>query len=283
MIAGAGGLVGRHLANHSGQAYEVTALGHGDLDITDRQAVAKLVRLHRPELILNCAVIAVDECERRPDRAAAVNVKGPENLAFAASEIGAELVHFSTNYVFDGEKTSGYYTTDDEPRPVSVYGRTKLEGERAVASICGQSFIIRTSWVFGDGSTNFCSTSLRLLAEGRKVRAFADLRANATYVKDLAHRVFEITAGRRYGVYHAVNSGICSYLDVATEAASILRIPAGRARELIEPVSTGSVKLGARRPAYTPMKCKLSTEIGLGEMRGWKTGLRDYYRGVNAS
>src|ERR1043166_5200353 len=128
-ITGAGGLVGSHLARHFAAEHEVLALKHHDLDITDHAAVKRLVKRERPGAIINCAVLNVDECERDPALAAAVNTTGPRALAEAAAEVEAEIIHFSTNYVFDGKRTGTPYTMEDETRPVNVYGRTKLEGE----------------------------------------------------------------------------------------------------------------------------------------------------------
>ncbi|MCA1636457.1 MAG: sugar nucleotide-binding protein [Acidobacteria bacterium] len=134
-ITGAGGLVGRHLAARFAAKDEVLALGHADLDITDLSAVLKWAETERPQLIVNCAVMGVDECERDELAARALNVDGPRTLAEAAARLDAEFVHFSSNYVFGGEEEGREpYTLKDEPRPVNVYGRTKLAGSKAAGA-----------------------------------------------------------------------------------------------------------------------------------------------------
>src|SRR5262245_27213865 len=127
MITGAAGLVGSHLCRHLAAEHEMLALNHRGLDITDREGVRQLCLNYRPEIIINCAVIGVDECEREPTLAEAINVSGPESLALAAAEIGADFLHFSTNYVFEGEPYGrAAYTIDDELSPINVYGSTKV-------------------------------------------------------------------------------------------------------------------------------------------------------------
>ena len=159
LITGAAGLVGSHLARRLAREHDVLALMHGDLDITDRAAVRRCLLHEKPALIFNCAVLQVDDSEQQPAKAEAVNVDGPRCLAEAASDIGAEIVHFSTQYAFAGEPVGRLpYTLHDEPRPVNNYGRTKVTGEAAVRAACARSFIVRTSWVYGSGKKSFLCT-----------------------------------------------------------------------------------------------------------------------------
>ena len=129
LITGAGGLVGTRLARELKGGNEIFAVGHRELDITDLGSASRFVREYRPDVIFNCAVIGVDECETDPVKAEAVNVEGPANLARSAADCGAAIVYFGTNYVFDGMRESGSYTVDDEPKSVNHYGRTKWIGE----------------------------------------------------------------------------------------------------------------------------------------------------------
>ena len=276
LITGAHGLVGSHLTDQLGYSHEVLALGRTELDITNAEQVFAFVEKEQPDLIINCAVLGVDECESDPDKAQAVYVRGPSNLAQAAAEIGAEIVHFSTNYVFDGKRETGYYTIDDEPKAINVYGQTKLEGERAVQAACERSFIVRTSWVFGKGKNSFLSSVADSLKAGRKISAITDMWASTTFVNDLVERVGEIINRKHYNVYHVVNSGICSYYEYAVEGDKILGISQSTADELIEPIMASSAKRLAPRPRYTPMYCKLSEQIGLAPMRSWQTALRTH-------
>jgi dTDP-4-dehydrorhamnose reductase len=230
-------------------------------------------------LIVNCAVIQVDESEQNPPKAQAVNVEGPRFLAAAASRLDAEIVHFSSQYAFDGEPVGRPpYTIDDELRPVNVYGRTKVASEAAVSDACARSYIIRTSWVYGSGKNSFLCTVHSDLHSGKRVRAIVDIWSSTTYVEDLIHRILQILATRRYGTYHVVNEGVCSYYEFALEAGHLLKLNREQLDRLIERVHEGDMKRIARRPRYTPMRCLLSEKLGLPPMRDWRAALADYLR-----
>lgn len=277
LITGATGLVGSHLARSLAREHEVLALTHGDLDITDRAAVRRYVADAKPALIVNCAVLQVDESERQPARAQAINVDGPGFLAEAASEIGAEMVHFGTQYAFDGEPVRRLpYTIHDEPRPVNHYGRTKVAGEAAVRAACPRSFIVRTSWVYGRGKNSFLCTAADDLKAGKKVRAIDDIWSSTTYVSDLIGRVMAIRAVGRYGTYHVVNEGVCSYYEFAIEAGRVLGLARDRIDSLIEITHERDMKRVAPRPRYTPLRCLLSERLGLPPMREWRAALAEY-------
>lgn len=275
-ITGAGGLVGSHLARHLAAEHEVLALKRRDLDITDYAAIKRLVKHERPAVIINCTVLNVDECEGNPELAEAVNMAGPRVLAEAAAEIEAEMIHFSTNYVFGGDRVGPPYTIEDETRPVNVYGRTKLAGELAVREVCPRSFIIRTAWVFGHGKENFLSTVHRHLLAGARLRAITDIWSNTTYVADLAARTSEILARRHYAVYQVVNAGTCSYHDFALKAARLAGVNEAEAERLIEVVKEADLKRIAPRPRYTALRCLVSEKLGLPPMRDWRAALADY-------
>jgi dTDP-4-dehydrorhamnose reductase len=277
LITGASGLVGRHLARRLAARHEVLALSHADLDITDGRAVWRRVESERPDLVINCAVLGVDECERDERAARALNVEGPRALAEAAGAVGADVLHFSTNYVFDGrEHGRAPYTQEDEPRPVNVYGRTKLEGERAVRAATMESFVVRTSWVYGRGKESFLSSAYARLSAGRPVLAIVDTWANTTYVEDLVGRVEEIVAHRIYGTYHVVNEGVCSYHDFASEAARLAGLSDVEADRLVIGVGEEETEREAERPRYTPMRCLFSEGLGLAPLRDWREALAAY-------
>ena len=272
LVTGAGGLVGTRLARELKGGNEILAVGHLELDITDLDSASSLVREYRPDTIFNCAVIGVDECETDQAKAQAVNVEGPANLARSAADCGAAIVHFSTNYVFDGMRAIGSYTVDDEPKPVNRYGRTKWTGEQAVVAECERSFIIRTSWVYGGGKNSFFDNAIAALRAGKPVEAITDNWASTTHVGDLVDRVAEIVASGHYGTYHVVNEGVCSKYDFAVAAARIL----GRAADLVVPVRSADTSYIAARPGFTPMSCRLSTELGLDPLRNWETALSEF-------
>ena len=263
LITGASGLVASHLARALG---EVTAFTHRDLDITDRQAVHDAVRQHNPQVLFNCAVIGVDHCEDDPSLAERVNVDGPRNLARAANDIGATIVHFSTNYVFDGEANIPY-APQDAAHPVNVYGETKLRGEHAVIAANQRSFIIRTSWVFGAGRESFLSTAAARLTQMERIQAITDTFASVTFVEDLISRTIHLVHAHHFGTHHIVNEGICSYETFAREAARLV----GADDALIELRTEGSMGRKARRPRWTPMQSTVP-------MRTWQEALAEFVR-----
>jgi dTDP-4-dehydrorhamnose reductase len=277
VITGAAGLVGSHLAERLAKEHQVVAFCHGDLDISDRAAVKRRVFAESPSLIINCAVVQVDEAEENPIKARAVNADGPGFLAEAAARTGAAMIHFSTQYVFAGEPVGrAPYTIDDVPRPVNVYGRTKLAGEKAVSDACPRSFIIRTSWVYGSGKNSFLCTVHDDLASGKRVRVIDDIWSSTTYVEDLIDRICEIRARGHYGTYHVVNEGVCSYYDFALEAGRIAGLDPEQRDALLVTVKEAEMNRAAARPRYTPLRCSLSERLGLAPMRHWRQALAAY-------
>jgi dTDP-4-dehydrorhamnose reductase len=277
LITGAAGLVGSHLARRLAHEHHVLALPHAAFDITDQKTVLRTVIDAKPALIMNCAVLQVDESERDLAKAQAVNVDGPRFLAEAASEVGAEIVHFSTQYAFAGEPLErAPYTINDEPSPVNVYGRTKVAGEAAVRDAFARSYIVRTSWVYGGGKKSFLCDVHHDLRAGKKVRAIDDIWSSTTYVADLIERVMTIRALSRYGTYHVVNGGVCSYYEFALEAGRVLGLARAEIDALIEIAHEREMKRMAARPRYTPLRCLLSEDLGLPPMRDWRAALRDY-------
>jgi len=280
LITGAAGLVGSHLAQRLAREHEVVALKHSDLDITDEDAVRRRVAEANPELVVNCAVLQVDECEQDPAKARAVNTDGPRHLAAAASDLGATIIQFSTQYAFPGEPVGrAPYTIQDEPRPINLYGKTKVDGEQAVRHACARSYVIRTSWVFGSGKSTFLCTVADDLRAGKRVRAIDDIWSSTTYVEDLIDRTMEIHANGRYGVYHVVNTGVCSYYEFALEAGHLRGIPRDEVDRLIEVIHERDMKRIAARPRYTPLRCLLSEETGLPAMRTWREALAEFVHG----
>lgn len=271
LITGAGGFVATALAQHFD---DVIALKHRALDITDHAMVRDVIDRARPDLVINTAVIGVDQCERDPALAERVNIDGPAFLAEEAARVDAEIVHFSSNYVYDGRPAIREpYTIDSEAHPINIYGKTKLIGERAVAELCPRSYIVRTSWVFGNDKESFLSTVAARLHRGETVKAISDTWASTTYVADLALRVLDLISLRRYGLHQIVNDGICSYETFARRAAQLAAIPKAIADRLINVVSEAQMERDAPRPPWTPMRSTLP-------MRPWEDALADY---INAA
>jgi dTDP-4-dehydrorhamnose reductase len=279
LITGGAGLVASHFARRFGRDHQVLALTHRDLDIADSESVHRRVADFRPDLMINGAVIQVDEADEKPADAQSVNADGPRFLAEAANRTGAEIIHFSTQYAFEGEPVGrSPYTIDDEARPVNHYGRTKLAGEDGVRNACERSYIIRTSWVYGSGKNSFLCTVHDDLRTGKPVRAIDDIWSSTTYVGDLIERCLEILNRRRYGTYHVVNDGVCTYYEFALEAGRLAGLTRARIDALIEITHERDMKRAAARPRYTPLRCLLSEELGLPPMRDWKAALAAYVK-----
>lgn len=253
---------------------EVIARDHRTLDITDPDQVIQTVQANKPEVVINCAAWTdVDGCELDHDRAYAVNAVGPENLAKASRAVDATLVTISTDYVFDGEKT-GFYTQRDSPRPISVYGQSKLEGERrAHAAYAGGTIVVRTGFVFGVGGNNFLSTIVERARRGEKLKAISDSYGTPTYAWDLGVRLRELTQLSLTGIFHVVNAGDgVSYEEFAHAALAA----GGFATASLETVRMHSLDRPAPRPKNSRLRCLTSEALGLAPLPFWKDSLRDY-------
>ena len=234
------------------------------LDICDNEAVRKFVVDNEVRYILNCAAYtAVDKAEENEALCAHVNCDAVLNLAEAASSVGAKVIHVSTDYVFDGTHCSPY-VEEDMPCPVSVYGRTKLAGERALLDRCPGAVIVRTAWLYSEYGNNFMKTMLRLANERNELRVVFDQVGTPTYAGDLAVAMLSILeqleAGRSVsGIYHFTDEGVCSWYDFAV---TILRMAGKRTR--VFPIESKDYPTLAVRPHYSVLnKKKIKDTFGL--------------------
>lgn len=224
---------------------EGAGLDHGDLDITDADAVEVAIDGRRPDVVFNCAAYnAVDRAESEKDVAMAVNGRGPGNIAVACRRHGAVLVHFSTNFVFDGVGAEPYVESD-EPAPLSVYGASKLAGERAVLEVGAHVLVIRTAAVFGTTTQrSFPERILQLARRGEKLRVVSDQTVNPTFARDLAAAATDLAAKGFAGIVHVVNEGCCGWDELARTALAESGVSAE-----VESVATAAYRAAARRPA----------------------------------
>ena len=279
LTTGAEGLLGRYFTRQLLGQCSLMAHSHASLDVTNANAVEAMCELERPDLIINCAVLGVDAGERDPARANAVNVVGPRNLAVCAEAIGADLVHFSSNYVFAGDRVDDTpYTVADLPQPINHYGESKLAGENAVRDVCTRSFIIRTSWIFGQGKAGFVNETRRHLLAREPVHAMTNIRANTTFAADLVQRTLEVVRQGTHDTYHLVNTGVCSYYDIAMEIGRLLQLSQAELERLVNGSHAPAASWLASRPFYTPMRCLTSEQLGFAPMRHWTLALADYFR-----
>lgn len=273
MVTGCNGQLGREIQKeYENDEVELLCTDVGDLDISDHAQIMEYVRQQKPDVIINCAAhTAVDACENAWDLAYRINAIGPRNLAIAAREVGAKLVHISTDYVFEGN-ASVPYTEFDEVHPVSAYGKTKLEGERFVQQFADRYFILRTAWLYGDGN-NFAKTMLRLSENHEKVRVVCDQFGSPTSAAELAKVIHVLEPTANYGLFHATCEGSCSWADFAEE---VFRL-AGKSTK-VERVTTEEYASPTKRPAYSVLDnymLRLTTDY---RMADWKDALLEYLR-----
>lgn len=272
LIVGSRGMLGTDLMEAFGRAGDVTGVDLPELDITQiGQCRARLEEL-RPDIVLNAAAFTrVDECESREKEAFHVNGYGAGNLASAAASIGARLVHYSTDYIFDGLKKEAY-VEEDAPDPRSVYGKSKLLGETLVRQNCTDHLILRTSWLFGRNGNNFIRTILEIARKGGPLRVVNDQRGSPTYSSDLAAQTRRmIDAGCRE-TYHVTNGGSCTWHELAENALAW----AGIGNISIAPVATSEFPRPAPRPANSVLANARLQREGSSLMRPWKEAAREY-------
>ena len=277
LVTGAAGLLGSAIVERFHAAHEVVPAGRAMIDVTDRAAVARTVSSVRPDVIINCAAYNdVDAAERDAANALAVNAFGVLALAHAARDVGAALVHYSTDFVFDGE-TSRPYTEDDAPNPRSVYGASKLLGEWFAAD-APRHYVLRVESLFGSGaSTGARRSSLGTIVDRIRNRevvpVFVDRTVSPAFSPDVARATRDAIEGHLPpGTYHCVNGGAGSWLDVAHEAARLLNAPL-QIREL----TLESLAAPARRPRFCAMSPARLATFGI-VMPSWQDALERYLR-----
>ena len=272
VITGAGGQVGRFLAGEAAlRGYEVHALTRRDCDITD--AAAALHHVRTGDLVVNCAALTnVDDAESDPVGAHAINAVGPANLAEACARVGARLVHLSTDYVFSGDDARPY-EVGDRTGPLSVYGRSKLDGELAVHAVLPDAHVVRTSWVYtGGGGTDFVAVMRRLAGTDRVIDVVDDQTGSPTYAKDLVAALLQIAGGGVDApVLHVTNAGTASRFEQARAVFEEV----GADPDRVRPVGTAAVPRPARRPVFSALSMADSVRAGLTPLRPWREALAE--------
>ena len=257
LILGAGGMLGTDLCKVFPDAVKLT---HDDIDITDKAHVIETIKCIGPDVVINAAAYTdVDGCEDEDNRELAFDVNGraPGYIAQGCSLVGAKLVHYSTDYVFDGSKKE--YVESDSTGPINVYGESKLLGERNIIESMDDYKIIRTSWLFGTHGRNFVETMRRLSGEMDTVRVVDDQFGKPTFTADLAHKTVEII-GLEPSVYHITNEGVCSWYEFASYVI-----------DNVVPCSSNEFVRKAKRPTYSVLVNTKTTP-----MRHWKEALSEY-------
>ena len=272
LIAGAGGQLGRALQRTIPHQREVVALTSAGFDITDAMRVDQVVAEHRPDLIINAAAYtAVDRAEGEVELADAVNHLGAGYLAKAARAVGSRLVHVSTDFVFGGN-ASQPYRPNSPTSPLSVYGATKLAGERAVGQ---DAMIVRTAWVYGPDGGNFLNTMLRLMGDRDEIAVVCDQIGTPTSVDSLAEAIWDLSRQDRNGVWHYTDSGVASWYDFAVAIKEEARAMGLLDRDpMIKPISSAQYPTPAKRPSFSVLD-KQETFDALGRHSPhWRANLR---------
>lgn len=276
-MTGAGGQLGRALVSGLGDRV-VCALGRGELDVTDADAVAAAVRSARPDAIFNAAAYnKVDAAETEPHEAMAVNGTGPLHLARAAEEAGALLVHVSTDYVFDGARSEPY-AEEDAPRPINVYGVSKRAGELmvdAVAASGASTLLVRTSGVFGPGGSrakggSFVDRILERARAGAPLRVVDDQRFAPTYAPDLAEALIALVDRRARGLVHVANEGACTWHELALAVLELAGLKAA-----VEPIPAAELGAPARRPPCSVLSTARYRDLIGRPLRPWRAALAE--------
>ena len=276
LVTGASGQLGYDVERElERRGIEHLGTSSRELDITDREAVERLMAAYRPDAAIHCAAYTkVDLAEDEPERCWAVNADGTRNLAAACREIGAKMLYISTDYVFPGTGEQ-LRRTDDPVSPVNTYGRSKLAGELAVQSLLEKYFIVRISWVFGKNGNNFVKTMLRLAETKAELSVVCDQIGSPTYTADLAPLLCDMVQTERYGIYHATNEGTCAWSEFAEAIFEL----AGR-QVVVHPIPTSAYPTRAARPLNSRMSKECLHSNGFQELPEWKNALARYLKEI---
>jgi dTDP-4-dehydrorhamnose reductase len=271
LIIGANGMLAQDVIKVFQTDHELAVCDHPDIDICCSDSVMRFLNRHEPDWVLNCAAYTdVDGAETNRDLAFAVNGDGPGILARACCSQGSKLCHISTDFVFDGHTQEPYCETAPV-HPLSIYGKSKLVGEQQIQAAFDDYLIVRTSWLFGRGGNNFIKTICRLATERPEIQVVDDQRGSPTSAADLGAILKVALEKNLCGIYHACNTGVCSWFEFAREAVD----QAGLSARVV-PTTSAHMPRPAPRPEYSAMNCsKISHDCGL-QIRHWHEALRDY-------
>jgi len=278
-VVGADGQLGTDVVKaFTANGDETVSLTHSDIEVTDKESVSERLTASRPKIVVNTSAMHhVEKCEQDPAAAFSVNALGAKNLALAAKDIGATLVHVSTDYVFDGEKKIPYEESD-APRPLNAYGNSKLSGEYFVRSTVAEHFVLRTSAIYGKspcrakGGLNFIELMLKLARERGEVRVVGDEVVSPTSTKDIARQIVALSRSDSYGLYHATAEGSCSWHAFAREIFDLAGVKVN-----LMMAGPNEFPIKVPRPKYSVLENAGLKRHGLNVFQPWQQGLREYF------
>lgn len=274
LVLGAQGMLGKDLVAILSAENHVFARDIDDFDITDQKRVQKEIEALHPQIVINAAAYTdVDGCESKRELAFSVNSEGARSVAMGCAAARAQMIHLSTDYVFDGFSKIPY-REEDPPAPLNVYGSSKLQGERNIQEILKDYLIIRTAWLYGRHGKNFVDTILWQAGQQKELRVVNDQRGTPTFTKDLSLAIKRLIRAETRGVLHITNSGSCTWFEFAQQ---ILQEKGYANRDIqVIPISSAELARPAKRPAYSVMDCRRYEQITGNKMRPWEEALKDY-------
>ncbi len=275
LITGKNGQLAREfIKRFEERSLDFIAPDETELDITDKRAVDSVVASSKPDIIINCAAYnLVDKAETEPAAAFCVNADGPRNLALVAAERKTVLVHFGSDYVFDGLKEKGLYTENDAPNPLNEYGKSKLAGEQGVLDSTGRSLVFRLSWVFGPGNQNFMHKLMGWARSSEYLKIACDEFSVPTYTKTVVDMTLRALDQGLTGRYHLTNSGFCSRYEWAKVVLGSMGV-----KKFVRPVSMDTFNLPAKRPKFSAMSNRSIAGILNTDIPEWDEAVRSFLR-----
>lgn len=280
LIVGADGLLGKTLYKEGSKFFSISGTTKKDLDITDKTKIEDKCRRVNPcVIVLTAAYTDVDGCEKNPELADRINVEGTKNVAEAARQLKVPLIFISSDYVFDGEKRLSY-REEDKPGPISVYGRSKLDGEKIVQLTLKESVIIRSSWLFGEGGAGFVPFVLNALRFKKPIQVVSDKIGSPTYVVDLSaaiRKIIRLIIEGKYDfkknkILHIANSGACSWLDIAEFIVKYFHLKNVK----FETIGLSQFPFKAKRPKYSALDNTRYNQLVQESLRPWQEALGEF-------
>ncbi len=282
VVTGARGMLGSDVCNVIGGHQKIFPFDVDDFDIVDQKSTREKILEKSPDFIVHCAAYTdVDRAEEEEERTSAVNGMGARNVALVSRQLDIPMLYVSTDYVFDGKKSSPYLE-NDRPTPLNVYGKAKLAGEQHVRNLLTRFYIVRTAWLYGKNGTNFIYKILKASglphdsANQNELPVIHDQIGNPTYTLDLAKALDRLIESECYGTYHITNSGFCSWYQLAKKVFEILSIEVK-----LKPIDSDSFDQAAKRPRFSALENLAWREAFDNELRPWEDALKDFLSSIS--